>query len=506
MSVFRKGFFIIILLLAGSTVYSGYHEEGVKFYNYRNYEKAKEFFLKSIEASDNGNSYFFLGEIEMKEENYEKAEEYYRIAISKNIIGKYKQLAYWNIIIIQEQKGRYNEMVVTCREMWEKMNNGGAKTKVETLINKFLWSDNEEAKLLYSNGNENKKKNELDKAKEAYYNALRADSGFLAPKFELGLICYNQNNINQAIDYFKEIVEKIPFYGEVHILLGEIYYNKQSYNYSAEHFSKGLEYGFLDNKTKYSIIIKTGTAYYEAGDLDNAEKMFKLAEESNSKALEPLLLRSVIYIKKNNYEQALPPLLKAKELDPNNQEILFQLGSVYYKINDQKYASYFQQLFKKSITSKDNVPQKYFKAFVLLLKNSYENKKYDDTIKIYDTLPDAQKTNEINLIAAKSYYYSKKYEKAIEYFEKFSPGNEDKFLLCASYARTGMTAKAKDILINLLTIEDYSDKVKNDPVLKKISDEIRIEALKKEEETKKAEAEEKLKEENITKPEDSNSQ
>jgi tetratricopeptide (TPR) repeat protein len=495
MSVIKQIFFVIILLLIGSSAFSGYHEDGVKFYNYRNYEKAKELFLKSVEASDNGYSYFFLGEIEMKEENYEKAEEYYKLSVSKFINAKYKQLAYWNIVIIQERKGRYNEMVITCRELWEKMNNSAAKSKVESLINKFLWSENEEAKLLYGNGMEYKKKNESEKSKEAFYNALRADSNFLAPKFELGLLQYNQNNISQSIDYLKEVVEKIPFYGEVHLLLGEIYFNKQSYNNSAEHFSKALEYGFFDNKTKYSIITKTGTAYYETGDLDNAEQMFKLAIESNTKALEPLLLISAIYIKKNNYEQALSSLLKAKDLDPNNQEILFQLGSIYYKLNDQKFAYYFQQLFNKTITAKDTVPLKYYKAFTLLLKNNYENKKYDDAIKIFDALPDSQKTNEINLTAARSYFYFKKYEKAIEYFEKLSLGDEDKFLLCASYARTGMTAKAKDLLINLLTNEEFSEKVKTDPTLKKISDDIRNERIKKEEEEKRKE--EKLKEDSL---------
>jgi tetratricopeptide (TPR) repeat protein len=492
-SFLRNILIILLFLFISGKLYAGYYDEGCKYFSNKKYEKAREMFLKSIEVSDDGNSYYFMGEMEKNEGNYDKAEEYYKISVTKNMTGKYKKLAYWNIIVFEEQKGKYNEMVIACREYWDAMKDESAKKKVETLINKFLWTDNDEAKLLYNNGVEFKKKNIPDKAKEAFYNALRIDSNFLAPKFEMGLILFNENNSSQAISYFNDIIEKIPFYGDVHLLLGDIYFNKQSYKNSIEHLQKAKEYGFLDSKTKYSIILKAGVSYYELGELEKAQEEYLIAADLNKKESEPLLMLSAIYIKKNNFDQAIPVLLKAKELNPNNPEILFQIGSIYYKMNDLKYTQYFQLLFNKYYPPKEPIPQKYFKAFSLLLKNYYDNKKYEDAAKIIETLPESQKNNETNLMAAKIYYNIGKHDKAVDYFEKLPLTNDDKYLLCISYARTNKENKAKDLLINLLSLNGYLEKAKSESAIKKIVNEIENEKLKREEEIKKAAAEEEKK-------------
>lgn len=392
----RSSFFTIIILVSSflfinTVLHGGYYEEGCKYFSSKKYDKAREMFEKSIEISDDGNSYYFMGEMEKNEGNFDKAEEYYRTAVTKRMTGKYKKLAYWNLIVFQEQKGKYNEMVTACRELWDAMKDEAAKKKVEVLINKFLWSDNDEAKQFYVSGAEYKKKNSYDKAREAFNSAMKLDSAFLAPKFEIGLMLFNENNTSQALSYFKDIIEKIPFYGEVHLLMGEIYFNSQSYGNSITHLGKAREYGFLDSKIKYSLLIKMGTSYYESGDLDKAMEEYLSAAELNKKDSEPLLMLSAIYIKKNNFEQAAGVLLKAKDLNPNNPEILFQIGSIYYKINDQKYAAYFSQLFNKFYSSKEQLPQKYLKAFSLLFKNHYENKKYEDAVKIFEAMPESRK-------------------------------------------------------------------------------------------------------------------
>ena len=55
---------IIITLFSLPLLSQGYHSRGKNAYVYRNYEKAREHFLKDIEISDRGDSYYFLGEIE----------------------------------------------------------------------------------------------------------------------------------------------------------------------------------------------------------------------------------------------------------------------------------------------------------------------------------------------------------------------------------------------------------------------------------------------------------
>ena len=156
------------------------------------------------------------------------------------------------------------------------------------------------------------------------------------------------------------------------------------------------------------------------------------------------------------------------------------------------------QTFTKYQNTTDPVPQKYFKAFVLLFKNNYENKKYEDALKVMEIIPDSMKTAESNLMTARSYFHSGKHDKAIESFEKISLENDDKYLLSISYAKTGLISKSRDILLYLADKPGYLEKAKSETAIKKIAQEIETEIKNKE----KAAVEEKQKEEiNINKPE-----
>ncbi len=69
--------------------------------------------------------------------------------------------------------------------------------------------------------------------------------------------------------------------------------------------------------------------------------------------------------------------------------------------------------------------------------------------------------------------------------------NDDKYLLCISYAKTGKESKAKNILSGLLNLNGYLEKAKSESALKKIAYEIENEKLQKEEAIRNAAAEEK---------------
>ncbi|MBN2039476.1 MAG: hypothetical protein JW864_05510 [Spirochaetes bacterium] len=463
-------------------LFAGYYEEACKNFTFKKYEKARELFLKNLEITDNGNSYYFLGEIEKAEGNYDKAEEYYKISISKNVIKKYKKLAYWNLIILQEQQGRYRDMVVQCKEFWEDMNEDSAKKKVETVINKLLWTNNEDAKNIYNSGIENKRNGSIEEAKKNFYSALQIDSNFLAAKFEIALIYLEDDNPNYAIQYLRDISDEIPFYGEVHLLLGDLYFNNHTYNYSIHYLNNAMKYGFLDRKTKYLIRLKLATSNYELRQYEQAITEISAAIELNNKEIEPLILLSAIYIKSEDFKNALETLLKARDRNKDNIEIIYQIGSLYYKTDDQQYLKYFDLLFNKIAGSKDKIPQKYYKAFILLLKKQYEKEKYQETCKIIEFLPEDMLTYDLHLMAARSLFHVGKYSKAIDHFEKISLENDDKFLLSISYAQNDEREKARNILWNLSEINGYLDKAKSENAVRKIAFDIENEKRRIEEE------------------------
>ena len=80
----QKAMATACMLLVSTALFAGYYEQGRRFYSKKNYEKAKEMFLKAAESGGPGNAYYFLGEIERTRANYLEAEKYYRTAITKN--------------------------------------------------------------------------------------------------------------------------------------------------------------------------------------------------------------------------------------------------------------------------------------------------------------------------------------------------------------------------------------------------------------------------------------
>ena len=469
-----------IILFSSSFLFAGYFERGKSYYIYRKYEKAKEMFLKASETMKSGDAYYFLGEIEKLQGNYKEAVEHYKAAISKkNTNRKYLKNAYWNVMILAEQIGDYDSVIKICKEMWLRTKDQSAKKKIETLINKYLWTDNKEAIEKYEKGLKLKRSGKTEKALEMFKSALNIEYNFLAPKFEIGMIAYNRGKLDTALSYLSDVAYKINFYAEVHLIMGNIYYKRRSYSSAIEHFNKVFEFGLISSKTEYFIKIKRGTCYYNTGDYEKAEEDIEKALRYRKNSTKSLLLLSAIRIKQGEYSKALGPLLRANKINPNNPAVLYQIGSIYYKEGSTKYISYFSKLFDIARQRK-KYSRKYNKAFMILAKARYKKRYYKSVIAIIKTLGEASDNYDARLLAAKSYFHIKKYDKSIDYFEKISVSGENKFLLCKAYARSGRRQKSKFILAELLYSGDYLKRAKKDNSLAGIVREIEKEKKREE--------------------------
>lgn len=463
---------MLAILLVPVMLIAGYFDSGCRYYMYRNYEKAREMFFKDIDVRDHGDAYYFLGEIEKKEGNLDKAEEYFAKALERPMTLKYKKLAYWNIIVLLEEKRDYGAMVARCIEFYEKLNETSARSKVESLINKLLWTENDSAREKFKLGNSLKRK-DSKKALEAFRDALSYDSGFLAARFEIGMYYYNRDMYSDALGYFKDIADKIPFYGEVNLLIGNIYFSKRYYRDAAYYFDRAIQYSFISNKTESSIRMKRATCYYHTRDYDKAIEDLDFVRKYRKGSIKPLLLLSALQIKQEQYDDAIENLQRAHRLNRNNREVLFQLGSLYYRTEDKKFVSYFKKLFNHYSKKKpDETPSKYIKAFRILANAEYENENYNDVISIINWLPDNSLNYDMRRVLAHSCYNTGKYQDAIDNFEKISLSTDDSLVLCKAYAKAGFTDKAVTLLKSLYYNYSVRDRAREDQVLKKIAAEI----------------------------------
>ncbi len=454
--------------------YAGYYETGVSAYMHRNYPKAKENLLKAVEASPNGTAYYFLGEIERNDGNYDLATSYYQKAVQSRISPKILRLAYWNLIIMTEKRGNYTELVKSLKIFWESTGSVGARDKAETIINKSIWSDNAEAVACYNKGNE-LKKNSPDEAMKEYGRAVSIDSNFLAPKFEMGLICYDRGDTPRAMNYFSEIAQRVPFHADVQYFLGQINMERKAYRDAVNNFNRTMEYGFLDKATRYTVEVRRATAYFKLAEYENAKRSIKNAMALNAQGIEPLLLLSAIQIKEENYRDALKTLERANAVKPNSRGILFQLGSIYYRLNDARYVPYFERLFDIVSAKRATVPRKYAKAMEVLAKKYYDTASYARAARVFASIPEERRDAETLKMSANSYYQIRDYGRAIEYFEKTSLDADSAVALSASYLRTGKADKAKAVVQRYYATAGFAEKARRDSGLARIIGEIESE-------------------------------
>jgi tetratricopeptide (TPR) repeat protein len=461
-----------LLLFAASAAYAGYHEQGRAFYAYKKYDKAKEAFLKDVEIKKHGDSYYFLGEIEKMRGNYKEADEYFTEATKLYTTRKYLRNAHWNLIIMAEQKGDYGEVVKKCKAMWNDLRDEGAKSKIENTINKMIWTDNAEAIEKYKEGDSLKQEGKNNEAVSAFKSALGIESGFLAPKFEIGMIYYRNNKFSDAASYIRDVAEKVPFYAEAHMVLADIEFRNKNYSRAITHYNSAIEFGFVDKETESNLILNRGTCYYNLKEYENARDDIKKATKLKGGSIGSLSLLAAIQIMLHEYDDALESLQSVNKSNPDNPVIIFQIGSLYYKLKNDLYITNFEKLLTLS-KGNSQMLEKYSKAFALLAEGYFNQKKYDQVLRIYTQLPSKTQSGDLKIIAARSYYRKGNYDEAINLFESAAiSSDDDRLMLCRAYARKGLKEKAKNILTRLIRNEDYLKKARSDKLLVKLVDEI----------------------------------
>ena len=466
---------IIIAFAMGTYVYpqgaKNYFDAGCRYYVHKNWEKAKENFLKDIEVTDRGDSYYFVGEIEKILGNLDSALHYFENAVTRKMTPKYRNLAYWNLIVIYESRSEYAKTIKTCKYFYEVHGESSAKTKAENLINKLMWSENEDAKKEYEAGLELKLK-DYTTALQHFRQAVYLDNSFLSPVFEIGMYYYSQENYRDALSYFNQILYKIPFYGELQMLVGDIYFKEKQYSQAAYALETALEYAFISKDIQYTIQLKAATSYYNIGQYAKAENLLQQAVATKKGNVAPYLLLSAIQIQNNDYDKALQTLKAAHTIDSDNPEILYQLGLIYYNKNDSKCYEYFEKVYMQYRQKHKEMPAKYIKAFIATAQYYYTTKQYSRVVELTSLVPENLRDETLDLNFARSLYMLSQYNEALVHFNKYRLSHNDLYIVCRCYILINDIGKAKEILSSNYYNTEFINLVKNDKILKPIYNEI----------------------------------
>jgi tetratricopeptide (TPR) repeat protein len=352
--------------------------------------------------------------------------------------------------------------------MWEKYNDEGARQKIETMINKHLWTDNAAAIAEYERGIKLRKQDN-DEARDSFREAIRLAPEFLAPKFELGMMAYRKGDNSGAESYLGEIISRIPYYAEAHLVMADISFTKRSYSAAVEHYDRAIEFGFIGKSTLYMIRLRKAQCFYNLDRFTEAVESATDAAKMSPGETEPLIVLSAVYIRQNDLDRAIETLSRANSIQKDNPLVIYQLGSIYYSRDDWRYLSHFDRLF--DLTKSEN-PESYRRIIPILVKGHFEKKNYNRVMEILDSQPSESISYEFTLLRAKSLFHLRQYDACIDQMQKLSLGNEDRLMLASAYAHSGRQPNAKDILQSLVRDGEYKSRAMKDPVLAPIVNEI----------------------------------
>jgi tetratricopeptide (TPR) repeat protein len=116
---------------------------------------------------------------------------------------------------------------------------------------------------------------------------------------------------------------------------------------------------------------KTGIAYHQLGDLDNARKYYERATKLNKAYAEAWNnLGTVFYIRKS-YGNAIKDYRKALTITPNSSSVLSNLGTVYLARKEYQLA---QQYYQQAIAADPEVFERRSTNGVMLQERTVEEK------------------------------------------------------------------------------------------------------------------------------------
>jgi tetratricopeptide (TPR) repeat protein len=151
--------------------------------------------------------------------------------------------------------------------------------------------------------------------------------------FLLGTLIDYYINMNPDIElatkYVTDAINNDPNVADYYFIRGVIFDAKQEYDTALTDYRKTVE---LDQK--HDRALSSIGAYYERKGIEQANKAnsikdAKLAQSEHDKAMEL-------------FKEAVPYLLKAKEINPTNRNTLNSLRSIYYRLYGDRSSQYIE--------------------------------------------------------------------------------------------------------------------------------------------------------------------
>ncbi len=411
---------IFSLLIGGCAIAASAqgHQDGVDYYNADRFDKAKTILEKTLNdpSTDKAVSYFYLGNLAMRDNNTAAAADNYNKGVAANPDYGYNYVGLGEIALKSGNKGEAERlfkqalalnkkdarmMAAVARAYFNVNPTTYAKEIGKYVEDALKASKNKEASVYVLQG-DMAKSTDVGKAAGYYEQAMTYDeemTGHVNPEAYVKYSnLYNRVNPDFAIGKLIELNEKLPTSALAQSELAEKYYDNNQFTRAAEQYGKYIKNPnhFQSDEQRYSGLLYFGKKYEEsleqankvlAKDPENAymQRMVMLNKAAlkdyagAEEAARKLFAHKGITFTANDYttygdilgelsrpQEAIEAYTKAYDLNPEkNKEMLSNISSMYTDLEDYAKAAEYMQ---KYVDLGDASLNDYF-----VLSNRYKN-------------------------------------------------------------------------------------------------------------------------------------
>ena len=325
------------------------YNDGVKYYEKKDYKKASEIFEKLIKLDpNNSDPYANISVIKKIQKDYQSSFEYLKKAIS-----------------IKPSNPQYHaNMGNLFRDI------GNYKDSIKAYNNAIKLNPNN-AMVFNNLGITYEKMGNQNRAIIAYKEAVRRDGSFVKAINNIGVILYKQKKYQEASDIFTIALKTDENYVDVYSNRGSCLNKLKRYPEAIVDLQKAIKFS-PKNPGPYTNL---GNVYYKQDKYKDAVKQHEKSIKLDPKGSNAHSNLANAYKQLGFTDKAIKSYKKAIELDPNFVNAYFDLATSYLMKEDfvNGWKEYEKRFFKDEM-----------KSHIYKHKNIFSQTKFDGTQDIKD--------------------------------------------------------------------------------------------------------------------------
>lgn len=161
------------------------------------------------------------------------------------------------------------------------------------------------------------------------HQALQEDPEFWEAQYNLGNLYYERRSYEKALQQFNSVIEKNHTFYKAYYGRGVIYYLEKEYSKSLEEFRKTLELNPEHDRSYYYL----GILYTRIDSLKKGIQSLEKSIELNPNYAPAHYQKGLAEMKRGWFKAAITSFSKATDLDPDYYQAHNALGEAYYALN-----------------------------------------------------------------------------------------------------------------------------------------------------------------------------